>query len=53
MNLNDLRGTVHQLCALAALILAIAAALKLFGVVALRPGVLEMCAVSIALSLVK
>jgi hypothetical protein len=53
LNLNDLRGTVHQLCTLAALLLAIAATLKLFGMVSLRPGVLEMCAASIALSLVK
>lgn len=53
LNLNDLRSTLHQLCMLAALALAIAATLKLFGVVSLRPGVLEMCAASIALSLVK
>jgi len=53
VNFNDLRGTLHQLCSIAALALAIAATLKLFGVLTLRPGVIEMCAVSIALSLVK
>jgi hypothetical protein len=53
MNINDLRGTLAQLCQLAALALAIAAALKLFGIVSIRPGVIEMSAVAIALSLAK
>lgn len=53
LNLNDLRGTLHQICTLAAIALAIAATLKIFGLVSLRPGVIEMCAASIALSLVR
>ena len=53
MNLNDLRGSLGTLCQLAALALAIAASLKLFGLIALRPSVLEMAAVSIALAHVR
>lgn len=53
MNINDLRGTLAQLCQIAALALAIGALLKLFGIVSIRPGVMEMAAVAIALSLAK
>lgn len=53
MNINDIRGTVGQLCSLAALVLAIAAALKLFGIVSIRGGVIELCAVAIALAHVR
>ncbi len=53
MNINDLRGTLAQLCQIAALALAIGALLKLFGLVTIRPGVIEMSAVAIALSLLK
>lgn len=53
ININDLRGTVGQVCQLAALCIAIAAALKMFGLVALRAGVLEMAAVAIALAQVR
>lgn len=53
ININDLRGTIGQVCQLAALCIAIAAALKMFGLVALRAGVLEMAAVAIALAQVR
>lgn len=53
MNINDARATLGTFCSIAALCLAIAAALKLFGFVSVRPGVLEMAAVSIALAHVR
>ena len=53
MNLNDARATLGTVCQIAALGLAIAAALKLFGLVAVRAGVLEMAAVAIALAHVR
>lgn len=53
MNINDLRGTLGQVCQIAALCLAIAAGLKLFGFVAVRAGVLELAAVAIALAHVR
>lgn len=53
MNLNDIRGQLSTICQLAALALAIAATLKLFGLVSVRAGVIEMCAASIALAHVR
>lgn len=53
MNINDARATLGTICSIAALCLAIAAALKLFGVVAVRPSVIEMAAVAIALAHVR
>ena len=53
MNINDLRGTIGQICQIAALALAIAAGLKLFGIVALRGSVIELAAVAIALAHVR
>lgn len=53
MNLNDARATLGTICSFAALALAIAAALKLFGLVSVRPGVIEMAAVAIALAHVR
>lgn len=53
MNLNDARATIGTICSFAALALAIAAALKLGGFVAIRASVLEMAAVAIALAHVR
>lgn len=53
MNINDLRGTVGQVCQLAALCLAIAAGLKLFGIIAVRESVIDLAAVAIALAHVR
>lgn len=53
MNLQEARATLGTICQIAALCLAIAAALKLFGLVAVRAGVIEMAAVAIALAHVR
>lgn len=53
ININDLRGTVGQFCQLAALCLAIAAGLKLFGIIAVRGSVVDLAAVAIALAHVR
>lgn len=53
MQLNDIRATAGQVCQLAALCLAIAAGLKLFGLISVRPPVLELAAVAIALAQVR
>lgn len=53
METKDLRATIGTICSLAALVLAIAAALKLFGFVTFRPAVIEMAAVAIALAHVR
>ena len=53
MNINDLRGTVGQVCQIAALCLAIAAGLKLFGIIAVRGSVIDLAAVAIALAHVR
>ena len=53
MNINDARATLGTICSIAALALAIAAALKLGGFVAIRATVLEMAAVAIALAHVR
>jgi hypothetical protein len=53
MKSEEAVGLLNLACRAIALALAVAAALKMGGVLTLRPGVIEMCAVSIALSLVK
>ena len=53
MKSEEAVGLLNLACRVVALALAIAAALKMGGILTLRPGVIEMCAVSIALSLVK
>lgn len=53
ININDLRGTVGQFCQLAALCIAIAAALKMFGIIAVRGSVVDLAAVAIALAHVR
>jgi hypothetical protein len=53
MDFNNLRSTLATVCWLIALALAIAATLKLGGVIAIRPSVIDLCAASIALALAK
>lgn len=53
MQLNDLRGQIGSICQIAALCLAIAAGLKLFGFVAVRGSVIDLAAVAIALAHVR
>lgn len=53
MNINDITGQLGPILRLIALALAAAAALKLFGLISIRPGVLELSAVAIALAQVR
>jgi len=53
MKSEEAVGLLTLACRVVALALAMAAALKMGGILTLRPGVIEMCAVSIALSLAK
>lgn len=53
METKELRANLGTICSLAALVLALAAALKLFGFVSFRPSVIEMAAVAIALAHVR
>ncbi len=53
MNLDTITGQLGPILRLIALALAAAAALKLFGLISIRPGVLELSVVSMALSLAK
>lgn len=53
MNLDTITGQLGPILRLIALALAAAAALKLFGLISIRPGVLELSVVAIALALAK
>lgn len=53
MNLDQITGQIGPILRLIALALAAAAALKLFGIISIRPGVIEMAAVAIALAHVR
>lgn len=53
MNLDQITGQIGPIIRLIALALAAAAALKLFGIISIRPGVIEMAAVAIALAHVR
>ena len=50
MQLNDIRAVASQFCQIAALFIAVVAGLKLFGLVSVRPPVIELAAVAIALA---
>lgn len=52
MNAADVLGTFYTVIRFAALALAAAALLKMFGFVAVRPSVMELAAVAIACALV-
>ncbi len=53
MNLDQITGQIGPIIRLITLALAAAAALKLFGIISIRPGVIEMAAVAIALAHVR
>lgn len=52
-SLTDIRAAIGPICSIAALAFALSAALKLLGFFSIRYGVIELCAVAIALAHVR
>ncbi len=53
MNINDVMGPIRQILGIAAVILALAALLKMTGFVPVRFSAMELAAVAIACGLAK